>query len=181
MRFTPLRLQGAWIIDLEPISDSRGFFARSYCEREFAAHGLSTRFVQCNVSFNAAKGTLRGMHYQREPAPEVKLVRCTRGAAWDVIIDLRPDSPTYCNWEAVEITGENYCSVYIPAGFAHGFQTLVDGTELLYQMGEYFIPELAAGVRWNDPTFRIEWPMCPPVVSARDQNYPDFDAERSSP
>src|SRR5687767_9217197 len=137
MRFTPSRLEGAWIIDPEPIVDQRGFFARSYCQREFLAHGLEGSFVQCNVSFNALKGTLRGMHFQREPSPEVKLVRCTRGAAFDVIVDLRKDSPTFRQWEGFEITGENHRAVYIPAGFAHGFQTLVDETELFYQMGEF--------------------------------------------
>jgi dTDP-4-dehydrorhamnose 3,5-epimerase len=174
MIFEPAALEGAFLLHLEPRADERGFFARSFCQEEFAAHGLPAAFVQCNVSFNRARGVLRGMHFQREPRPEGKLVRCTMGAAVDVIVDLRKDSSTFCRWQSFEITAENRRAVYVPPGFAHGFQTLVDGVELLYQMTEFYVPGLAAGVRWDDPAFGIEWPVANPILSERDRSYPDF-------
>lgn len=174
MIFTEIALQGVWIVDLQQINDERGFFARSFCRDEFAARGLKTAVAQCNVSFNKVKGTLRGMHFQLPPKAEAKLVRCTRGAIYDVIIDLRPESSTYCRWVAVELTGENRRALYVPEGCAHGFQTLEDDSEVFYQMYEFFAPESAAGVRWDDPLFRIDWPLKNPVVSAKDQSYPDF-------
>jgi|SRR5215471_9048707 len=174
MIFEPAALKGAFLVTLERREDERGFFARSFCQDEFAAHGLPFRFVQCNVSFNRALGTLRGMHFQQDPHPEGKLVRCTMGAALDVIIDLRKDSPSYCQWQSFELTAENRRAVYVPSGFAHGFQTLVDGVELLYQMTEFYVPELATGVRWDDPIFGIPWPVPNPILSERDRSYPDF-------
>ncbi len=155
--------------------DARGAFARTFCEAEFAAHGLASSFVQCNTSFNRRRGTLRGMHFQREPRPETKLVRCTSGAIFDVALDLRPDSPTYCQWEAFELTAENREALYIPAGCAHGFQTLTDAAEVFYQMGAAYDASLATGVRWDDPHFAIAWPIPDPILSDRDRSYPDFD------
>ncbi len=175
MRFVPTKLAGAFVIEPEPRADERGLFARTWCRDEFAAHGLTTSWVQCNVSFNHRTGTLRGMHYQADPHPEVKLVRCTRGAAYDVIADLRPGSPTYRQWVAVELTADNRRAVYVPGGFAHGFQTLADETELFYQMSEFYHPESARGVRWDDPALGIEWPPCAGrVISERDRSFPDL-------
>lgn len=174
MIFTETRLKGAFIIDIDPHEDERGFFARSWCEKEFKQHGLNPRLAQCNISFNKKRGTLRGMHYQAEPFPEAKLVRCTMGAVYDVVIDLRSGSPTFRQWAAVELTAENRRALYIPEGLAHGFQTLVDNTEVLYQMGEFFHPECARGVRWNDPAFAVEWPRDISIISSRDQGYLDF-------
>lgn len=174
MVFEETRLGGAWLVKIEPRADNRGLFARTFCTDEFIAHGLPASFVQCNVSYNATLGTLRGMHFQREPRPEGKLVRCTGGAIWDVIVDLRKDSPTYCRWQGFELTAENRDALYIPGGFAHGFQTLTPGTEVFYQMTEFYVPELAAGVRWNDPAFGIEWPIPDPVLSDRDRSYEDY-------
>lgn len=174
MLFTETKLKGAYIIDLERREDERGFFARSWCAEEFENLGLNTRLVQCNVSFNVKKGTLRGMHYQVEPYPEAKVVRCTIGAIYDVIVDLRSDSPTFRQWVGVELSVENRRALYIPEGFAHGFQTLMDNTEVFYQMSEFFHPECARGVRWDDPAFGIEWPTDDRIVSVRDQDYPEF-------
>lgn len=174
MIFEPTTLAGAFLVCMERREDERGFFARSFCQNEFADHGLPATFVQCNVSFNRLRGTLRGMHFQREPRPEGKLVRCTAGAALDVIVDLREDSPTHCRWQSFELTAENHRAVYIPPGFAHGFQTLVDDVELLYQMTEFYVPELAAGVCWDDPAFSIEWPIPNPILSERDRAYPAY-------
>lgn len=174
MLFTETELSGAYLIDLDRFEDERGFFARSFCQREFAARGLKIDVVQCNVSFNKAKRTLRGMHFQRSPKAEAKLVRCTRGAIHDVIIDLRPASATYCRWVALELTGENGRALYIPEGFAHGFQTLVDDTEVFYHMFEFYAPEHAGGVRWDDPLFGIDWPLSAPIISAKDRSYPDY-------
>jgi dTDP-4-dehydrorhamnose 3,5-epimerase len=175
MRFVPTKLAGAFVVEPEPRGDERGFFARTFCRDEFAARGLNTTWVQCNVSFNRRAGTLRGLHWQADPHAEVKLVRCTAGAAFDVIVDLRPDSPTYRQWVAVELSADNRKAVYIPAGFAHGFQTLADGTELFYQMSEFYYPELARGARWDDPALRIEWPACGHrVVAPRDLAFPDL-------
>jgi len=174
VKFTPTAIGGVILIDLEPIEDERGFFARSWCDEEFAAHGLSTAVVQCNISFNHRRGTLRGMHYQRDPWPETKLVRCTRGAIHDVVLDLRRDSPTFRQWSSFELTETNRRMLFIPAGIAHGFQTLADSTEVFYQMGERYKPEAAAGVRWNDPAFAIEWPVADPILSERDAAWADF-------
>jgi dTDP-4-dehydrorhamnose 3,5-epimerase len=175
MIFTETRLQGAFIIELERLSDERGFFARSFSEDDFNAHGLNPFIVQCNVSFNHKKGTLRGMHYQVDPHPEVKLVRCTMGSIYDVIVDLRPASPTFKQWVAVELSAENRRMLYIPAGMAHGFQTFEDNSEVFYQMGESYHPECARGVRWDDPVFGIEWPSAQHrILSPRDREYPDF-------
>ena len=174
MEFVPLKLAGAYVIEPEVRADHRGLFARTFCRDEFAERGLVSTFVQCNVSFNHKAGTLRGMHYQADPSPEVKLVRCTMGAAFDVVVDLRPDSPTYRQWASVELSAENRRAVYIPAGFAHGFQTLTDATELFYQMSEFYVPELAAGVRWDDPALGIGWPPCERrIIADRDLAFPD--------
>jgi dTDP-4-dehydrorhamnose 3,5-epimerase len=175
MRFVPTNLAGALVVETEPREDERGLFARAYCRDEFAARGLVTAWAQCNLSFNRRKGTLRGMHWQADPHPEVKLVRCTRGAAYDVIVDLRPDSPTYRQWVGVELTADNRKAVYIPAGFAHGFQTLADDTELFYQMSEFYHPESARGARWDDPALGIQWPACEHrVIAPRDFAFPDL-------
>ena len=172
MRFQPLQLPGVFAIALEPHRDERGFFARTFCTDAFAAHGLNPAVRQCNLSHNARRGTLRGLHWQAAPAAEDKLVRCVRGAAWDVVVDARPGSPTFGRWASVELTDENRRSVYVPAGLAHGFLTLADDTELLYQMSEAHRPELARGARWDDPALAIEWPFAPAVISARDAAYP---------
>lgn len=162
------------MIEPERLEDERGFFARAWCQREFESHGLSPRLVQCDISFNTKKGTLRGMHYQVAPHEEAKLVRCTMGAIYDVIINLRPDLPTFKQWVAVELTANNRRMLYVPEGFAHGFQTLVDHTEVSYQMTEFYHPESARGVRWDDPAFAIEWPLADPILSEKDRTYPDF-------
>jgi len=177
MRFLPTKLQGAFIIDPEKKDDERGFFARTWCQREFDEHGLNPRLAQCNISFNKKKGTLRGMHYQIAPFAEAKLVRCTRGSIYDVIIDLRPESPTWKQHLSVKLIGEDYRMLYVPEGFAHGFQTLEDDTEVFYQMSEFYSAAHARGVRWNDPVFGISWPMTDPIMLARDRNYPDFKEE----
>lgn len=174
MKFTAAGLAGAFILDIERLADERGFFARTFCRDEFAAHGLRTEFVQCNTSFNLRRGTLRGMHFQRAPYAEAKIVRCTRGAIHDVIVDLRPDSLSYCRWIAVELSAENERMLYVPEGMAHGFQTLADGSEVFYQMAAMYRPDAAGGVRWNDPAFDIRWPLADPIVSARDAAYGDF-------
>lgn len=169
MRFIETRLQGAYIIEPEPIEDERGFFARTFCAREFEAQGLNPCVAQCNISYNKKKGTLRGMHYQAEPHAEAKLVRCTRGALYDVIIDLRPQSPTFKEWTAVELTADNRRMLYIPEGFAHGFQTLENDTEVFYLMSAFYRPECSQGVRWDDSTFNIVWPEKQPIISNRDR------------
>ena len=163
------------MIEPERLQDLRGFFAQNWSEREFAARGLVSRSVETNISFNHRKGTLRGMHYQRAPYAQVKLVRCTQGGIYDVIVDLRPDSATFKNWIGVELTAENRLMLYVPGDFAHGFQTLTDNTEVSYQMSEVYQPESAAGVRWDDPAFAIEWPPAAQrTIIERDQQYPDF-------
>jgi len=174
MIFTETKLKGPYIIELEPLEDERGFFARSFCQKEFEEHGLNPFIVQCNVSFNKEKGTLRGMHYQVAPHEEAKLVSCIKGAIYDVIIDLRPDSATYCQWFAVELSAENYKMLYVPESFAHGFQTLEDNTVVFYQMSEFFHPECAGGVRWDDPAFEIEWPIKKLIVSSKDKSIGRF-------
>jgi dTDP-4-dehydrorhamnose 3,5-epimerase len=175
MKFSPAKLPGIWIIDLERHEDERGFFARTWCREEFAARGLNPGLVQCNISFNNKQGTLRGMHFQTAPHAEAKTVRCHRGAIYDVAIDLRADSPTFKQWFGMELNQENGRMLYIPEGFAHGFQTLRDQTEVFYQMSETFHPESARGVRWNDPAFQIDWPETGErIISERDAGYPDF-------
>jgi dTDP-4-dehydrorhamnose 3,5-epimerase len=176
MRFIPTPLPGTWAIEQEDLSDERGSFARTFDSDEFEAHGLNPAIVQANASFNARRGTLRGMHYQAQPHGESKLVRCVRGAIFDVAVDLRADSPTYCQWHGVELSGENRLVFYIPAGLAHGFQTLTDDCEVLYQMGHRYVPDAARGVRWDDPAFGIEWPAVDGArtISEKDMAYPDF-------
>lgn len=174
MIFTETKLRGAFLVDIERHEDERGFFARSWCRREFEAHGLNPEIAQCNVSFNVRKGTLRGMHYQIAPFEEAKLVRCTRGSLCDVIVDLRPDSPTFRQHVIEVLTAENRRMLFVPEGFAHGFLTLEDGTEAFYQMSAYHAPERGGGFRWNDPAFGIPWPAEVEVISERDRRYPDF-------
>lgn len=177
MRFTPTLLAGAFVVDLEPQEDSRGFFARTYCEKEFAAHGIRHYPVQSNVSFNAVRGTLRGMHYQRPPYAEAKLVRCTAGRIFDVIVDLREQSPTHYQWFGVELDSCSHRALYVPEGFAHGFQTLEDNTEVFYQMFSFFQPGYGDGLRWNDPHLGIEWPLDTVVISDKDRTYPLISSE----
>lgn len=178
MIFTQTRLPGAYIIELEPIQDNRGFFSRVMCQREFDAHDLTTDFVQANVTFSPEKGTLRGMHYQIRPHKEVKLVHCTRGAIFDVIIDMRPDSPTYLQWLATEISAKNRKMIYIPGEFAHGYLTLAENTEVYYQVAQFYAPEYERGIRWDDPAFQIEWPEMPQLIlSEKDKVWPDFVPE----
>jgi dTDP-4-dehydrorhamnose 3,5-epimerase len=175
MRFEALAIDHAFLVRIEPNSDVRGFFARTFCTREFAAAGLPIEVVQASLSYNARRGTVRGMHFQWPPSREGKFVRCVRGGLFDVLIDLRPESPTYLRHTALTLDENNRDAVYIPPGIAHGFQTLADATEVLYQMTDTYAPELAAGVRWNDPHFGIEWPITGEVVIAqRDASYPDF-------
>jgi dTDP-4-dehydrorhamnose 3,5-epimerase len=175
MIFTPLGLRGAYLVDLEPRQDERGFFARTWSRSEFEEHGLNPRIEQCSVSLNHRRGTLRGMHYQMAPHEEGKLVRCIAGAIHDVIIDLRPSSATFARWEAVELTAANRRMLYVPEGFAHGFLTLAKDTEVFYQMSEAYHPESAGGVRWDDPAFAIIWPEPVLVISDRDASYPDYE------
>jgi dTDP-4-dehydrorhamnose 3,5-epimerase len=177
VNFIPTALSGAYVVEMDPVADERGFFARLWCRKEFQVLGLSTAVEQTSISFNRKKGTLRGMHYQAAPREEVKLVRCTRGAIYDVILDLRTDSPTPCRWFAAELTADNGKMMYVPAGFAHGFQTLADQSEVFYQISEAYCPEMARGVRWNDPAFQIIWPIPNPILSMRDRGYPDFSAK----
>jgi dTDP-4-dehydrorhamnose 3,5-epimerase len=175
MTFHKTNLAGVIQVNPDLNSDERGFFARTWCQREFAENGLSSKLVQCSVSFNTRKGTLRGMHYQIPPHAEAKLVRCTRGAIYDVVVDMRLESCTYKEWIAVVLTADKRNMVYVPEGCAHGFLTLADGTEVFYQMSEFYSPESARGVRWNDPTFQIVWPAAIEVISERDRTYPDFE------
>lgn len=175
MIFTETKLRGAYLLDLDKHEDERGFFARAWCVDEFKKHGLNQHLVQCNISFNKRRGTLRGMHYQGEPYEEAKLVRCTRGALYDVIIDLRRDSPTFKEWFSVELTAQNHRALYVPEGLAHGFQTLVDNTEVFYQMSEFFHPECARGIRWDDPAFGIRWPLPDSlIISEKDRIYENW-------
>jgi dTDP-4-dehydrorhamnose 3,5-epimerase len=178
--FEELKIKGAWLIEPEKHEDERGFFARAWCQREFAARGLKTAFVQCNISFNPKKGTLRGLHYQEAPYEEAKLVRVTQGAIFDVILDLRPGSPTCRQWLAVELTAESYRMLYIPAGLAHGFQTLMDNTEIFYQMSEFYHPEAARGISWDDPSLNIPWPVPQPIISPKDRSYHDLGGLRAA-
>jgi dTDP-4-dehydrorhamnose 3,5-epimerase len=174
MRFQPTPLQGSYLVDLEKRGDDRGFFSRLFCSKEFAAHGLEPQFVQANNSFSARKGTLRGLHYQIVPKAEMKLVRCIRGAVYDLILDLRPSSPTFGSSFGAELTAENRQMMLVPKGFAHGFITLEDDSELLYLVSEFYSSEHERGVRWDDPQFQIKWPVNPEVISEKDQSYPDY-------
>jgi dTDP-4-dehydrorhamnose 3,5-epimerase len=175
MKFRELPVKGAFLIDLEKRGDERGFFARMYCEREFAEHGLVTHFVQMNNSLSAEAGTLRGMHYQLAPHQETKVVRCVRGALYDAIVDLRPDSPTFGVSCGAELTAENRTMIYVPKGCGHGILTLAEDTEAMYLVDEFYAPNAERGVRWNDPKFNIWWPREPAVLSDKDRHHPDFD------
>ncbi len=175
MIFRETKLPHVLEIDLEAKADERGLFARTWCQQEFAARGLSTKLVQCSVSFNIRKGTLRGMHYQVSPHAEIKLVRCTRGTIYDVVLDLRPQSPTFKDYIGVVLNAEKRNTIYVPEGCAHGFLTLEEGTEVFYQMSEFHSPESARGVRFDDPAFRIAWPEKIAVISEKDRNYPNFE------
>lgn len=177
MRFTPTNLHGAWLIDLEPHWDERGFFARSYCERELADRGLAPVHAQCNVSWNPKRGTLRGLHFNAPPHEEAKIVRCTSGAILDVIVDLRRASSTHLAWTAVELDAQSRRMLYVPPGFAHGFLTLRDDSEVSYQMSAPYVPSAARGIRWNDPRLAIAWPHEPALISERDAGYPDYDLD----
>lgn len=174
MKFYETKLKGSYVIELEKNEDERGFFARTWDKNEMQKFGLNDNLVQCSVSFNKTKGTLRGMHYQITPYEESKLVRCTKGKVFDIIIDLRRNSLTYKQWFSTEIDDQNHKMIYIPEGFAHGFQTLVDNTEVFYQMSEYFMPEYSTGIRWNDESFDIKWPISKKIISEKDVSYPDF-------
>ena len=175
MIFTELALKGVYLIEPDRREDERGFFARTFCAEEFSAHGLSPTVVQCNISFNRHRGTLRGLHFQAPPHSEAKLVRCTRGNIYDVIVDLHPDSRTFKQWVAIELTADNRRMLYVPEGVAHGFQTLADDTEVLYQMSEFYHPECARGIRWDDPAFEIKWPVANPIISDKDRSFMDFE------
>lgn len=175
MTFTELKIPGLWLLDCDIFADDRGLFARAWVDDEFRARGLSTEIVQCSLTFNHRRGTLRGMHFQRPPASQAKVVRAIRGGIYDVALDLRPESPTFRQWQAVELTADNRRSLYIPAQCAHGYQTLTDDTELLYFVSQPYSPADERGVRWNDPAFRIDWPIAPPpVINQRDAAFPDF-------
>lgn len=176
IKFTPMGLSGVYVIDPERFPDERGFLARGYSEEEFAAHGIHRPMVEAIISFNLKRHTIRGMHYQRAPHAQAKLVRCTAGAIYDVVIDLRPDSETFGRWDAVELTAETRRMIYVPEGFAHGYQTLSDATEVFYLASDVYAPEYAEGLRWDDPAFRIEWPANEGVIiNERDSTCPDFD------
>ena len=181
MIFMETKLKGAYLIDYEKMEDERGFFARTFCRKEFESHGLCFEFVQCNISFNALKGTIRGMHFQRAPHEEAKLVRCMKGEIFDVILDLRPESPTCGHWVSFNLLESNYRMLYVPAGCAHGFQTLRDSTEVFYQMSEFYHPESQAGIKPNDPDLGIPWPIEEAILSARDLAYPNFCKESDKP
>jgi dTDP-4-dehydrorhamnose 3,5-epimerase len=177
--FIATPLAGAYVIEPESAADSRGLFARTWCHRELAARGLETRIAQCGSSFSKGKGTLRGMHYQVPPVAETKIVRCTRGSMYDLIIDLRPQSPTFSRHFSIVLSADDRKSVYVPTGFAHGFQTLEDDTEVFYQISEFYSPDHARGVRWDDPAFQIPWPPDNRTISQSDRTYPDFRARQS--
>ena len=172
MIYTPSRIPGAWVIDVTPIQDARGFFAMTWLPNELRERGMNTELAQCNLAFNHKKGTLRGMHFQKAPHGQAKIIRVTRGAVLDVIVDLREDSPTYRRWDAVELSADNHRMFYMPEGIAHGYITLVDDTEAYYHVSSPWVPEAESGVRWNDPAFGIEWPFAPTVVSDRDAGWP---------
>ena len=170
MKFSRTTMEGLWLIELELREDERGFLARTYCEQEFAAHGLNTRWPQCNLTLTRQRGMIRGMHFQAKPKPEIKLIRCSAGAIFDVLVDVRRGSPTFGRWEGFELSAQNHRTLYVPGGFAHGFQCLTDNCEVFYQMSEFYHVELARGLRWNDPQVGIKWPIANPTLSERDQN-----------
>lgn len=174
MKFSETGLHGAVIVEIEQMKDQRGFFARTWCKREFEQYGLDSSLVQANVSYNRSRGTLRGMHYQVEPYGETKLVRCSQGAIYDVVIDLRPESPTYRKWVGVELTAENYRMLFVPKMFAHGFQTLIDDSVVTYQVGQFYTSGSERGIRYNDPVFGLRWPVEVSVISDKDKSWPDF-------
>lgn len=174
MRFTELSLQGVYLVQIEPRVDERGFFARTFCEDEFAAAGLIARFPQSSVSYNARRGTVRGMHFQASPYEETKLVRCLAGAVYDVVVDLRPNSMTYCRWLSIELSAQNRAALYIPNGFAHGFQSLRDDSELLYMIDVGYVANAARGLRWNDPSIAVQWPHPIEVIADKDNEFPDW-------
>ena len=177
MIFTELELKGAFLVEVKKIEDERGFFGRAWCANEFTQHGLNPAFVQLNTSFSHKKGTIRGMHYQVDPYQEVKFIRCTRGRIFDVIIDLRPDSPTFMKWVGNELSADNYRMVYVPENFAHGFVTMEDNSEVYYPVSQFYTPGAERGLRWNDPAFKIKWPVEISVVSDKDQSHKDFSIE----
>ncbi len=174
MRFRETKIQGAFVIDIEEKRDERGFFARSWCQKEFEARGLNSRIVQCNIGFSSKRGTVRGIHFQQAPHADAKVVRCSRGAIYDVIVDVRPKSETYGEWSAVELTADNHTMIYIPEGVGHGYQTLCDDTEILYQTSEFYYLEVAAGIRYDDQAFNVNWPLDVSVISEADRTWPDF-------
>lgn len=174
MIFQEIPMKGAFIIEMKPMRDERGFFARSFCQKEFEEQGINPRLVQANVSYNNNKGTLRGIHYQISPFEETKLVRCTQGAIFDVIIDLRKESPTYMQWFGVELNSENRTMLFVPESFGHGFQTLMDNTEVTYMVSEFYTPGSERGIRWDDPAFDIRWPVEVQVISDKDANWDDY-------
>jgi dTDP-4-dehydrorhamnose 3,5-epimerase len=172
VKFHQTSLPGLWLIELDMREDERGFLARTYCENEFAEHALNTRWPQCNLTLTKKRGMIRGMHFQAEPKPEIKLIRCSAGAIFDVLVDVRRDSPTFGRWEGFELNAQNRRTLYVPGGFAHGFQCLTDNCEVFYQMSEFYFPELARGLRWNDPQVGIKWPLPNPILSERDKALP---------
>ena len=174
MIFAATGLEDAWLIDIEPREDERGFFARTWCRQELTAHGLDTEIAQESISFNRHRGTVRGLHFQRRPHEETKIVRCTRGAIFDVIVDLRRHSPTYLRWQGFELSAENRRAIYVPKGFAHGFQTVIDTAEVAYQISAFYAPEAAAGYRYDDAAFGIAWPLPVTVIGERDLDWPGF-------
>jgi dTDP-4-dehydrorhamnose 3,5-epimerase len=180
MRFVSTPIRGAFIVELEPRDDSRGFFARAFCQREFTEHGLNPEVAQCNISFNERRGTLRGMHYQAKPHEEAKLVRCTRGVIFDVIVDLRTESETRLRWFGVELSAENRRALYVPEGLAHGYQTLEDDSEIFYQVSQEYTPSAERGVRWNDSAFGIRWPIADPILSAKDAAHANYGTDEPS-
>ncbi|MGA2999427.1 dTDP-4-dehydrorhamnose 3,5-epimerase [Bradyrhizobium sp.] len=180
MQFHNTTFRDTWLVQLEPIHDTRGFFVRTFCVDEFGARGLETNFPQHSASYSGRKGTLRGMHYQCPPHSEVKLVRCVKGAIWDIIVDIRPDSPTFRCWEGFELSESNHRQLYIPRGFAHGFQTLSEGVEVNYLISERYVAEAARGIRHDDPSFAIQWPLPVSEISAKDLRWPDFSASSTS-
>jgi len=175
MIFIETKFKGAFIIEIEKLDDARGFFARTWDQKQFEKYGLNSKLVQCSISINNKKGTIRGMHYQTKPFEEVKLVRCTRGKIYDVIIDLRSNSKTFKDWYSIELSAKNYKMLFIPEGFAHGFQTLEDDTEVFYQMSEFYVPECARGIKWDDKSFKIKWPIRPSEISQKDISYSSFE------
>lgn len=174
MKFIETKLKGAYLIELEPAVDNRGYFARSFCQKEFKRLGLNTNIAQCNISYNEKKGTLRGLHFQAAPYEEAKLVSCFKGSIYDVIVDIRPDSSTYLEWVGIELSEDNHSQLYIPEGFAHGFQTLCNNTVVSYQMGEFYYPNSASGIRFDDPMLTIKWPLGNKIISEKDLSYKGF-------